>query len=279
MLTSPKDTSVLVTGARGAVGSGVLAGLRATGVPVRAAGRDPEKLDVPDDVATVRLDLDDPSSFGPALDGVRAVFCYVTGELEAFARAAAAAGVEHAVLLSSESVLFEPEPVPGGLAAHHADAETALRGAGLPTTALRPGAFARNAYQWSAGLRAGVVELPYPRASAAPIDERDIADVAVAALLGAPTDESPHLTGPGSLTFAEQVGVIADRLGRPIEVRELDPATARERMLGRMPEGVVDSLFRYWEHTLDGPAPVTTEVADRTGHPARTYASWVADTL
>jgi uncharacterized protein YbjT (DUF2867 family) len=106
-----------VTGARGTVGSGVVAGLRAAGVPVRAAGRDPEKLDVPDDVARVRLDLADPSSFGSALDGVRAVFCYVTGELDGFAAAAVRAGVEHVVLLSSESVLTETDPVPGGLAA------------------------------------------------------------------------------------------------------------------------------------------------------------------
>jgi uncharacterized protein YbjT (DUF2867 family) len=270
---------ILVTGARGAVGSGVVAGLRAAGVPVRAAGRDPEKLDLPDDVARVRLDLADPSSFVAALDGVRAVFSYVTGDLEAFGSAAARAGVEHAVLLSSESVLMEPEPVPGGIAAHHADAETALRGAGLPTTALRPGAFDGNTYQWWSGIRAGLVELPYPHASSAPIDERDIADVAVAALLGAPADESPHLTGPESLTFAEQVGIVAAHLDRSIEVRELGPETARQQMLARMPEGVVDSLFRYWAHTLDGPASVTREVADRTGHPARTYASWVADTL
>jgi uncharacterized protein YbjT (DUF2867 family) len=102
--------TVLVTGARGAVGSGVLAGLRAAGLDVRAAGRDPGRLDVPDDVARIRLDLADPSSFGPALEGVRAVFCYVTGDLGAFGAAAAAAGVEHAVLLSSESVLIEPDP-------------------------------------------------------------------------------------------------------------------------------------------------------------------------
>jgi hypothetical protein len=101
----------------------------------------------------------------------------------------------------------------------------------------------------------------------------------VAALLGRPVDESPHLTGPGSLTFAEQIGIVAEHLGRPIEVRPVDPATARERMTARMTERVAASLFRYWEQTLDGPAPVTREVADRTGHPARTYESWVADTL
>ena len=123
------------------------------------------------------------------------------------------------------------------------------------------------------------MELPYPQAASTPIDERDIADVAVAALLAPPRDESPHLTGPDSLTFAEQVGIVAAHLGRSVEVREVDPATAREQMLARVPEGVVDSLFRYWEQTLDGRSPVTTEVAERTGHPARSYASWVADTL
>ena len=219
----PGGPLILVTGARGAVGSGVVTGLRAAGVPVRAADRDPDRLELPDDVERVRLDLADPSSFDPALEGVRAVFCYVTGDLGAFATAAARAGVEHTVLLSSESVLLEPEPAPGGLAAHHADAETAL--------------------------------------------------------LGGPADESAHLTGPESLTFAEQVGIVAAHLGRPIEVREVDPSTVRERMLARMPEGMVDSLFRYWAHTLDGPAAVTGEVGVRTGHPARTYASWVADTL
>ncbi|MCD2195572.1 NAD(P)H-binding protein [Actinomycetospora endophytica] len=274
-MTSP----VLVTGARGTVGSGVVAGLRAAGVAVRAAGRDPEQLEVPDDVARVRLDLADPTSFGPALDGVRAVFCYVTGELDGFAAAAARAGVEHVVLLSSESVLTETDPVPGGLAAHHADAEVALRGAGLPTTALRPGAFDRNTFQWWSGIQAGVVELPYPHASTSPIDERDIADVAVAALLGPPADESPHLTGPESMTFAEQVGIVATHLGRAVEVRDEGPTAARQRMTAFVPGPVVDSLLRYWAEFADGPAPITTEVAERTGHPGRSYASWVADTL
>ncbi|MDL5158557.1 SDR family oxidoreductase [Actinomycetospora termitidis] len=146
--------TVLVTGARGAVGSHVRAGLLGAGADVRAAGRDPGQI--PDDGGgRVRLDLADPSSFGPALDGVDRVFVYVTGDLTAFARAAATAGVRHAVLLSSESVLTESDPEPGGIAAHHADAEAALRGAGLPVTALRPGAFAGNTGQWSRGSPRG----------------------------------------------------------------------------------------------------------------------------
>jgi uncharacterized protein YbjT (DUF2867 family) len=268
--------TVLVTGARGAVGSSVRAGLLAAGVDVRAAGRDPGKLPA-DGGSRVALDLDDPSSYGPALDGVDRVFLYVTGDLRAFAAAAAGAGVRHAVLLSSESVLLEPDPEPGGIAAHHADAEHALRGVGVPTTALRPGAFAGNTGQWSRGIAAGVVELPFPEAATTPIDERDIADVAVAALLADPVDESPHLTGPESLTMAEQVGLIAEHLGRPVEARKVDPDAAREQMARFAPAGIVDSLFRYWRATDGVPAPVTDEVEHRSGHPARTYRTWLAE--
>lgn len=268
--------TVLVTGARGAVGSSVLAGLHAAGVPARAAGRDPEKLPEGD---RVRLDLTDPSSFGPALEGVDRVFVYVTEDLRPFARAAASAGVRHAVLLSSESVLTEPDPEPGGIAAHHAEAEAALRGAGVPTTALRPGAFCGNVRQWSAGINEGVVDLPYPRSATAPIDERDIGDVAVAALLADPRDESPHLTGPESLTQAEQVGIVAEHLGRPIEARAVDPDVVRDRMARFMPATVVDSLFRYWRETDGVPALVTDEVQRRSGHPARTFRAYVAERL
>ncbi|WP_018331622.1 NAD(P)H-binding protein [Actinomycetospora chiangmaiensis] len=268
--------TVLVTGARGAVGSHVRAGLLAAGVDVRAAGRDPGLL--PDDgSARVALDFADPSSYEPALTGVDRVFLYAAEDLRPFTRAAADAGVRHVVVLSSESVLQEPDPEPGGIAAYHADAEAALRDAGLTTTALRPGAFAGNTGQWSPGIAAGVVELPFPQAQSTPIDERDIADVAVAALLADPADASPHLTGPESLTMAEQVGQVAERVGRPIEVRAVDPEQAREQMTRFVPAGIVDSLFRYWRATDGVPATVTDEVARRTGHPARTYRQWLAE--
>ncbi|WP_433799002.1 NAD(P)H-binding protein [Actinomycetospora sp. CA-084318] len=268
--------TVLVTGARGAVGSSVRAGLLAAGVDVRAAGRDPQVL--PDDAsARVRLDLAAPSSFGPALEGVDRAFVYVTGDLRAFADAAVAAGVRHAVLLSSEAVAADADPEPGGIAAHHAEAEAALREAGIPTTALRPGAFAGNTAQWSRGIAAGVVELPYPNSATSPIDERDIADVAVAALLAEPADESPRLSGPESLTLAEQVGLVAERVGRPIEVRAVDPERAREQMARFAPAGVVDSLFRYWREGDGVPATVTDEVERRTGHPARSYRTWLQE--
>ncbi|MDL5158556.1 hypothetical protein [Actinomycetospora termitidis] len=97
------------------------------------------------------------------------------------------------------------------------------------------------------------------------------------ALLGEPADDSPHLTGPESLTMREQIGLIAGHLGRTIEVRTVDPDVAREQMARHAPAGVVDSLLRYWRETDGVPAPVTADVERRTGHPARTYRQWLAE--
>lgn len=68
--------SVLVVGASGAVGGLVVAGLLERGEQVRATSRDPRRLTLPPQVPTHAADLDDPASFGPALEGVERVFLY-----------------------------------------------------------------------------------------------------------------------------------------------------------------------------------------------------------
>ena len=81
--------------------------------------------------------------------------------------------------------------------------ERLIETSGRQWTFLRPGMFAANALSWWAPqIRAGdVVRWPYLAAPTAPIDERDIAAVAVRALC-----EDGHagaeyvLTGPQSLT-------------------------------------------------------------------------------
>lgn len=275
--------TVLVTGARGAVGRGVLDGLLAAGTPaaaIRAAGRDPSRLAVPAGVATVALDLGDSATWASALDGVDEVFCYATGDLAAFAAAARDAGISHVVLLSSAAV-SETGAEQDALAGAHADAERALRGAGLTTTALRPGAFCGNTAQWAREIRAeGVVGLPYPHATTAPIHEGDIAAVAVALLTGAAAGERGAdlpLTGPESLSFAEQVDVLTRELGRDVGVRPVDPDAAREQMARHVPPGIVDSLFRLWR-TYDGvPTEVVGTVERVTGHAPRPFAAWVRE--
>ena len=116
--------------------------------------------------------------------------------------------------------------------------ERLIETSGLQWTFLRPGMFAANALRWWAPqIRAGdVVRWPYLAAPTAPIDERDIAAVAVRALC-----EDGHagaeyvLTGPQSLSQFEQVSTIGRVIGRSLRIEEISPDEARRELLTIMP--------------------------------------------
>jgi uncharacterized protein YbjT (DUF2867 family) len=266
---------IVVTGARGTVGRGVLDGLLAAGVPageLRGTGRDPSLLDLPAGVTPVALDLADPTSLATAFDGAEQVFLYAHGGAPVV-DAAVAVGVEHAVLLSSAAAL-DDDPA-DRIGAAHRDAEQHLLDADLTATLLRPGAFAANTLDWADDIRAGVVELPYPDSHVTPIHEDDIADVAVAALTGgAVRGTAPSLSGPASLSFREQAAILATEVGREVEVVALTPEAFRERLRGgRAPAWVADTLLHLWAATDGVPQPVD-DVAPLLGKPGRTFAQW-----
>ncbi|MEV5603119.1 NAD(P)H-binding protein [Streptomyces sp. NPDC052299] len=269
----------LVTGCRGRVGAALTALLHQGGHPVRAASRNAAELSLPPGVPAVNCDLGDPSTFPAALEGVDSVFLYAEpAHIDAFVTAARTAGVRHVVLLSSSSVLV-PDPAANPIAAAHHAVEQALLASPLTVTLLRPGAFATNAYGWSAAFRSGrPVDLPYPRSEGSPVHETDLAEAALAALADpALQGAAHHLTGPESLSAAEQVRVLADATGTPAAVNEVTPAAWKEAMASHMPAGVAEGLLGYWAATDGVPAEVTDGVQKLTGHPARTFATWAAE--
>ncbi|MEV6264968.1 NAD(P)H-binding protein [Streptomyces sp. NPDC051784] len=273
--------TVLVTGARGGVGRRVLDRLHTAGHTVRASSRTPAELSVPAGVDVRRLDLNSPDTFEAALHGVVKVFLYAEAEgAKEFFAAAHGAGVRHIVLLSSSTV-EGPDAAADPLARHHAVVEDALSASALPSTVLRPGAFAGNALGWSHAIRAGQpVELPYPDAHTAPVHEDDIADVAAAALTGETLiGRTLTLTGPRSLTFREQLAVLAELLGREIPVRELTREQAVEGMGRFMPAPVLTSLLAQWAAAVGKPAGTTGTVRDVTGRPGRTFRQWAGENL
>ncbi|GAB3814323.1 SDR family oxidoreductase [Micromonospora zhanjiangensis] len=278
--------TILITGARGAVGSSVLHGLRAAGHPLRASSRRPEQLRLPvgvrsTDVEVVPLDLARPATFAAALRGVEQVFLYAEpGGIDELVRAAEAAGVRHVVLLSSSAAL-SPDAEDDPLGRHHLLVERALTWSNLDTTILRPGAFAGNAYGWSQAIRRGdPVDLAYPEALLAPIHEDDIADVAVTALTGnaAVRGRAVTLTGPHGLTLREQVGEIAVRLGRDVPVRRPTRAAAEEQLGRFMPADVAASLLDHQAGTV-GIRPEISTAERITGKPGRTFGQWVDEHL
>ena len=274
---------VLVTGATGRVGRVVVDELLDEGVPVRALTRRPETARLPAAVEVVSGDLTVPESLDAALQGVGAVFLVWT------VPPATAPAVVERLATHARRVVFlssphrTPHPFfqqPNPAAALHADIERLIAASGLASTVIRPGMFASNAlYWWAASIRdAGVVRWPYGAAETAPIDERDVASVAARALY-----EDGHaggdyvLTGPDSLSQAEQVGIIGDVIGRRIQFEELSPEEFRRETAGSWPPLVVDMLLAAWAATIGRPAFVTSAVSDVVGSPPRTFRQWVAD--
>jgi uncharacterized protein YbjT (DUF2867 family) len=161
------------------------------------------------------------------------------------------------------------------------EVEAAAIDSGLEWVSLRAGTFAINtAYSWGAQLRHGdVVRAPFPNASEAPVDPRDLAAVAARALT---TDELVGqklvLTGPESLTHVELVATIGRVLGRDLRFEEI-PAAVAARILaehGQKPEFAQALMARYRRE--DGlPAHVSADVEKALYRPARQFAEWVAD--
>jgi uncharacterized protein YbjT (DUF2867 family) len=140
--------------------------------------------------------------------------------------------------------------------------------------------FASNAlFWWAPTIRDdGIVRWPYGAAETAPVDDRDVAAVAARTLY-----EDGHvggdyvLTGPESLSQAEQVGIIGDVLGRRIPFEELSPDEFRNETEGSWPRPAVDMLLAAWGATMGRPAFVTSTVSGILGSPARPFRQWVTD--
>jgi uncharacterized protein YbjT (DUF2867 family) len=274
---------VLVTGATGRVGRMVVDHLLDVGVPVRALTREPATAALPAAVEVVRGDLTDPDSLEDGLRGVGTVFLVWTLPFAAAPAAIERMGrhARHIVFLSAPH--RTPHPFfqqSNPMAKLHADIEQLITRADVKSTFIRPGMFASNTLRWWApAIRSGrAVRWPYGAAETAPIDDRDIAAVAARVLYEEANAGGDYvLTGPESLSQADQVRVIATAIGRHIPFEELSPDEFRRETADTWPRPAVDMLLAAWDATLGHPAYVTSSVADVLGTPARTFHQWATD--
>jgi uncharacterized protein YbjT (DUF2867 family) len=171
----------LILGGTGKTGRRIAQRLRSAGHAVRTASRTG---------GDTLLDLDRPSTWPPALDGITAAYLLepeMQGTEEGRLRlprlvsAAVAAGVRRLALLSAPGVEGnETHPL--------FRAEQAVRTSGLEWTIVRPTWFAQNFSEafWLPGILDGSLVLPTGDGATAFVDAEDIADVATAALTGPP---------------------------------------------------------------------------------------------
>jgi uncharacterized protein YbjT (DUF2867 family) len=265
---------ILVTGATGNVGRNVVAQLVAGGLEVRALTRDPARARtyLPEGVEVVAGDLTRPETLPAALTGVERAFLFpVHGHLHDFLEIGRRQGLERVVLLSSSSVTQEP---PNAIGTWHAESEAAVAASELSWTFVRPGAFMTNDLRWMPQIESGgVVRAPYGQAAMAPIDERDIAAVAVAALLqDGHAGQAYTLTGPESLTQVERVAILASVLERDLTFEEQTPEELRQQGAGSSP--ISETLLGLLAERVGKRAEISDVGPRVTGSPAHTYAQW-----
>jgi uncharacterized protein YbjT (DUF2867 family) len=274
---------ILVIGATGNVGRELVSQLAATDVKVRAITRNPDAAGLPSHVEVMRGDLTLPETLDVCLDNIDSVFLVwvappttVAASLERIAKHARRIVFLSAPLKTPHPFFQQPNPVREVMA----QIERLIETSGIEWTVLRPGIFAANArHWWAPQIRAGdVVRWPYLSAPTAPVDERDIAAVAVRALCKQGHAGAEYvLTGPESLSQFEQVSTIARAIGRSLRIEEMSPEEARREWLPIMPASVVNMLLDAWAAAIGQPALVTPTVAEITGSPARTFFEWARD--
>ncbi len=277
-----KPGTVLVSGATGRMGGFVVNALLDAGVSVRALTRVPEQADLPAEVEVVAGDFTQADSLESVLAGVESVFLLWTAPMNAAPAVVEqlAASPRHVVYLSAP--LRTPHPFfqqPNSMAQAHAEMEALLSNAGLDLTIIRPGMFASNAqFWWGPSIAAGqAVRWPFGAVETAPIDERDVGEVAARLLLGGPRGGDHVLTGPEPISQARQVQVIGEVLERAIDFVDLSPDQFRQETAQSWPAPVVDMLLNAWAASEGHPAYVTSSVQEILGRPARNFRAWVRD--
>jgi uncharacterized protein YbjT (DUF2867 family) len=274
---------ILVTGATGNVGGDVLRGLLELGGPVRAAVTDVARArtTLPENAELVRFDFTDPSTFGPALEGVTRVFLMrppTMGDpkvFKPFLEALKARNIEQVVFLSLLGAQGNPV-VP------HRKLELAIEKLGLAHVFLRPSFFLQNL---STTHRQDILErddlfVPAGNGRTSFIDARDIAAVAVRVLsLPHVVNGGIDLTGPEALTYSEVAEIFSQVIGRTITYS--DPAALRfgreMRRRGMKPAFVNIMILIYNTNRFGLAARVTNDVERILGRKPLTVADFVRD--
>jgi len=244
---------ILVTGATGNTGSGLVGALRSQSIEVRAFVRDEGKAQgLKDQGAEIYVgDLNKPDTIGGAFDGIdKAYFLTWNGEDAEtqglnFVKAAKAAGNVHLVRHSARG------HEASRLIKQHRVVEDAIKESGLPWTILRPTMYMQLTMMFADSIRNdGAFYAPLKDAKVAMIDIRDIVGCAMSVLTGSGHEGKTYeLTGPNGVSFAEVASSLSDLLDKDVKYVAVPPDAAREAMKGM---GMSDFLVEGYLELYDG---------------------------
>lgn len=274
---------VLVTGATGNTGSGLVSALRSAGVDVRVFVRDESKAQPLKDIGAevVVGDLDRPETIGPAVEGVDKIYLLTWNgptqaqQAENVIKAAQQAGKSHLVRHSMWG------PAKSRIVKQGDQVEEAVKSSGLPWTLLKPTFFMQNTMMAAQTIASnGVIYWDMKDGELAMIDVRDVVDVALAVLTGSGHEGKSYiLTGPAAISFHEVASTFSKVLGKDITYVSVPGEAALQSMVGMgLPEWIAKGYVELSEGFSENFANrVTENVATLTGHPARSFEQFARD--
>lgn len=263
--STAEGRKTLVIGGTGKSGRRVAERLAARGLPVRIGSRS----------GTPPFVWEDPETWGPALDGVGAV--YVTyhpdlafpgaaEQIGAFAKLAVDRGAGRLVLLSGRGE-------EGAVVS-----ENALKASGADWTVLRSSFFAQNFSEdfFLEPVLSGEIVLPTADAVEAFVDLDDLADVAVAALTGpGHSGRTYELSGPRLLSFGQVAEELTRATGR--EIRYV-PVSKEDYRAALEQQGLPGEFAELFESVLDGRnAHLVPGVREVLGREPRDFAEYARE--
>jgi uncharacterized protein YbjT (DUF2867 family) len=284
----PTDGLIAVTGATGGLGGRVARRLAGRGVGQRLVVRDAARAPELDGAEVAVATYGDAEAMRRALDGAASLLLVSASEDRERVKlhttavgAAVAAGVERVVYTSFYGAAPDCTFTFGR---DHWHTEEALKASGLRHTFLRD-----NLYIDFLPLLAaadGVIRGPGGDGRVAAVARDDIADAAVAVLLGDGGDGDPaghdgrtyDMTGPEALTLAEVAGELSRSAGRPITYQEetLEEAYASRAAYGA-PDWEVDGWVSTYTAIANGDLErVSGDLEALAGHPPMRLADFLA---
>jgi uncharacterized protein YbjT (DUF2867 family) len=274
---------VLVTGATGNTGSGLVPALRSAGVDVRAFVRDESKAQPLKDIGVeiVVGDLDRPETIPPALEGVDKIYLLTWNgptqaqQAENVIAAAKTYGnphiVRHSMWGSEKSRIVQQGD----------RIEEALKLSGLPWTMVSPTFYMQNTMMAAQTIASdGMIYWDLGDGKLSMIDVRDIVDAAFAVLTsGGHEGKNYILTGPEAISFQDVASTFTKVLGKDVTYVDVPGEAALESMVSMgFPEWIARGYGERMEGFSEGFAnSVTDNVAKLTGHPARSFEQYVND--
>ena len=286
MFQQDRKPTILVLGATGNTGSLVLKHLKkySGDINVRLTSRRQSQVDLWEKANhdAVLLNLDDPSTFGPALHNVDRVFL-LTGytvdmlvQSKTFIDASYKAGVTHIVHMGVFTNWDTTDP-------HfvwHILVETYLKASGISWTNLHPNAFLDN-FTGAYPIRDGKIGFSFGDRRVGWIALEDVAEVAAKVLVEGPTKHhgKDYWLSTESFNGFEVAEILSKAVGKEIRYEAGVPEKAEEMMKGsgiepKYAEGVVEFMKQVYDGRMAYCATVRTDVPYLLGRKGLSVYDW-----